>query len=51
MGVLQNATLEIIKKVYVALVKQYHPDRAGSSDEAKQNEYNECMLAIMASKL
>ncbi len=47
LGVPQNATPEMIKKAYVSLVKQYHPDRAGS-DEAKQDEYNERLLKIMA---
>ncbi|HJK77506.1 MAG TPA: DnaJ domain-containing protein [Methanocorpusculum sp.] len=48
LGIPQNATPEMIKKAYVSLVKQYHPDRAGT-DEAKQDEYNERLLAIMAS--
>ncbi len=48
LGISQNASPEIIKKAYVAMVKQYHPDRAGS-DEAKQDEYNERLLKIMAS--
>lgn len=44
----ENATPEMIKKAYVALVKKYHPDRAGSN-EAKQDEYNERLLKIMES--
>jgi curved DNA-binding protein len=43
-----NAKPEMIKKAYVALVKKYHPDRAGQ-DENKQDEYNERLLKIMAS--
>lgn len=43
----RNAKPEMIKKAYVALVKKYHPDRAGS-DEEKQDEYNERLLKIMA---
>ena len=47
LGVAENATPETIKKSYVALVKEFHPDRAGS-DEDKQQEYNERLLKIMA---
>ncbi|MDU9375466.1 Chaperone protein DnaJ [Methanocorpusculaceae archaeon Sp1] len=48
LGIPRNATAEMIKKAYISLVKQYHPDRAGT-DEAKQDEYNERLLKIMAS--
>lgn len=43
----RNAKPEMIKKAYVALVKKYHPDRAGE-DEEKHDEYNERLLKIMA---
>lgn len=47
LGVPPNASADMIKKAYVSMVKQYHPDRAGS-DEEKQDEYNERLLKIMA---
>jgi len=47
LGVARNATPEMIKKAYVALVKEYHPDHAGSNED-KQQEYNEHLLQIMA---
>lgn len=47
LGVLPNAAPEQIKKSYVALVKQFHPDRAGDNEEKKE-EYNEILLKIMA---
>jgi len=48
LGVKTNATPEEIKKAYVSLVKQYHPDRAGENEE-KKDEYNEKLLEIMNS--
>ena len=47
LGVKKDAAPEEIKRAYVSLVKQYHPDRAGN-DEAKKEEYNERLLKIMA---
>ena len=47
LGVEKTASPEELKKAYVSLVKQYHPDRAGN-DEAKKDEYNERLLKIMA---
>lgn len=47
LSVAENATPEMIKKAYVALVKEFHPDHAGAS-ENKQQEYNERLLKIMA---
>jgi len=47
LGVAENATPEMIKKAYVALVKEFHPDHAGESED-KQQEYNERLLEIMA---
>lgn len=41
-----KASQEDIKKSYVRLVKQYHPDKAGD-DAEKQEEYNEKLLKIM----
>ncbi len=46
LGVAENATPEMIKKAYVTLVKEFHPDHAGSSED-KQQEYNERLLEIM----
>ena len=47
LGVAENATPEMIKKAYVALVKEFHPDHAGANED-KQQEYNERLLKIMA---
>ena len=47
LGVAENAAPEMIKKAYVSLVKEYHPDHAGSNED-KQQEYNERLLKIMA---
>ena len=47
LSVAKNATPEMIKKAYVALVKEFHPDHAGSNED-KQQEYNERLLKIMA---
>ena len=40
LGVAENAAPEMIKKAYVSLVKEFHPDHAGSNED-KQQEYNE----------
>ena len=37
--------VKLIKKAYVTLVKEFHPDHAGSSED-KQQEYNERLLEI-----
>ena len=47
LGVAENATPEMIKKAYIALVKEFHPDHAGANED-KQQEYNERLLKIMA---
>ena len=47
LGVAENATPEMIKKAYVSLVKEFHPDHAGANED-KQQEYNERLLKIMA---
>lgn len=44
--VAKDATDVEIKKAYVSMVKQYHPDKAGD-DEAKKDEYNDILLKIM----
>lgn len=42
----ETATAEEIKKAYISLVKQYHPDKAEGNEE-KQELYNELLLKIM----
>ena len=42
LGVLPNAEPEIIRAVYLALAKKYHPDSSGNAaDEEKLREINE----------
>lgn len=42
----ETASAEEIKKSYISLVKQYHPDKA-EGDESKQEKYNEILLRVM----